>query len=96
MRRSGGHDVILWGVFHGTVGGETGSVVDAWRTAGILRRHWGEPCGRARSKQEESLGGGMAVDCRGLAQASGDVTSRRWKLENMVPCLALRFGWFAR
>jgi hypothetical protein len=40
MRRSGGHDVMLCGVFQGTVGGETGSVVVvAWRRAGVLRRH---------------------------------------------------------
>lgn len=40
MRYSGGHDVILCGVFHGTaLGGEVCSVVDACRTAGILRRH---------------------------------------------------------
>lgn len=41
MRYAGGHDCMLCGVFHGTVGGETGSgVVDAWRrAAGVLRRH---------------------------------------------------------
>jgi hypothetical protein len=38
MRYAGGHEVMLCGVFQGTVGGETGSVVvvvDAWRMAGI-------------------------------------------------------------
>lgn len=40
MRGSGGHDVMLCGVFHGTVGGEGCSVeLDACRIAGILRRH---------------------------------------------------------
>lgn len=40
MRYSGGHEVILCGVFQGTaLGGEVCSV-EAWRTAGILRRHW--------------------------------------------------------
>lgn len=40
IRFSGGHDVMLCGVFQGTaLGGELCSAVEAWRAAGILRRH---------------------------------------------------------
>lgn len=39
---SGGHAVMLCGVFHGTVGAGVGSEVDACRTGAILRRHWVE------------------------------------------------------
>lgn len=41
MSGSGGHDVMLCGVFQGTVGAEVvwSEVVDACRVADILRRH---------------------------------------------------------
>jgi hypothetical protein len=59
---SGGHAVILCGVFQGTVGAEgVASVVDARRCGAILCRHWwrGRICGRARRTLEVSRGGGI-------------------------------------
>jgi hypothetical protein len=37
-RFSGGHDVMLCGVFHGTVGGVELGVLEAWRAAKAQRR----------------------------------------------------------
>jgi hypothetical protein len=58
---------MLCGVFQGSaLGGALGSVVDAWRVAGVLRRHWYAGWSRERRSGESSLGGGMVVECVGL------------------------------
>lgn len=58
---SGGHAVMLCGVFQGTVGGEVGSEVDAWRMGAIRRRHWGEICGRAARRRPRVRPGAYMV-----------------------------------
>jgi hypothetical protein len=53
---------MLCGVFHGTVGGESLGVLEAWRAAKAQRRRAGCGWGRARSSSAEvSRGGGIGV-----------------------------------
>lgn len=63
ISRSGGHDVMLCGVFQGTaLGGDAAwSAEEAWRTAGMRRRHWYDGWRRERSSGESSRGGGIVA-----------------------------------
>jgi hypothetical protein len=49
--------------------------------AGVLRRHWGEAWSRARSMGDRSLGGGMVVEQKALAQCVDvlSVAVRSWR-----------------
>lgn len=89
---SGGHDVMLCGVFQGTVGCDGSEVVDACRRGAILRRHWVEICCLERPRARANLGEFIVRKGKAELRAYGGTPLRPVSRSSHARCLAQPFG----